>query len=295
MAKFILAIVLRYGPSMTRMSAEASFYSPSMKTLTKTSRIIDRHVGKNNKWQQKKQMYGWLDNLFPKINDDPLSSSDRQKLYPEQYVATYELLDQSCCLPGEDDPDAILVRPLLKQTQLEQRPVKVVYDANKNGWSAAAFHNAVDGKGAAVVLAKTKDGAVIGGYNPKGWASLGGARPSVAAFLFYALTSSSSSSSMSFQKLRKVGGGGLACACDDYDFGISLGPDGLVIGFQRGKERMAQSKLGTYYERGPDELGSLFESTGGGCQLVDLKVLVGKYEDGEEIPYSGGVLDMTSG
>lgn len=38
---------------------------------------------------------------------------------------------------------------------------------------------------------------------------------------------------------------------------------------------------------------SLF--AGGTAQMAELVVLVGEYEEGEEIPYSGGVLDMTSG
>ena len=84
----------------------------------------------------------------------------------------------------------------------------------------------------------------------------------------------------------------MACAQDEPNFGISFGPDGLVIGLQPGRERLAQSKLGPYFERGPEELSSLF---GGSVELSELKVLVGCYEDGEEIPYSGGVLDMTSG
>jgi hypothetical protein len=116
---------------------------------------------------------------------------------------------------------------------------------------------------------------------------LGGARPSVAAFLFYQRGRDGA-----FQKLCKVGGGGLACARDDPDHGISFGPDGLVISLQPGREKLAQSKLGPYFERGPEELSSMF---GGVTELVELKVLVGVYGAEEEIPYSGGVLDMTSG
>jgi hypothetical protein len=130
----------------------------------------------------------------------------------------------------------------------------------------------------------------VGGYNPKGWSSLGGARPSVASFLFYG------DESGNIQKLRKVGGGGLAIARDDAEYGISFGPDGLVIPLQPGKfSRATQSKLGTYFERGPEERSSLFAPHGGSATLSSLKVFVGKYAPGEEIPYSSGVLDMTSG
>lgn len=228
---------------------------------------------------------GWFDNLFPAPIDDATNeSSVRSQQFPEQYPATYEL--NPAKYPG-DTGDAALARPLLKNTQLESRPLKVVYNANNlGGWNTGSFHKAVDGKGAAIVLCKAR-GAWFGGYNPKGWSSTGGARPSVAAFLFY------QNPSGTFQKLRKVGGGGLACAKDDPNTGIWLGADGLIIPFNEGKARTATSKLGTYFERGPDQLSSLFPS--GSVELSELKVLVGVYAKGEEIPYSGAVLDFTSG
>ena len=233
--------------------------------------------------RQEVARFGWLQDFFEPSKS---TQSSRQSQYPEQYPATHELnevqleIDEQCS-------EAKLVRKLLKNTQLESRPLVIAYDANQLGWNPSTFHSSVDGKGAAIVVATTRENEICGGYNPKGWASLGGARPSVAAFLFY-----KSRRSGNFQKLQKVGGGGLACARDDPDFGISFGPDGLVIALQPGRERLAQSKLGPYYERGPEELPSLF---GGSTELVGLKVLVGQYQSGEEIPYAGGVLDMTSG
>ena len=232
---------------------------------------------------QQQHLYGWLENFF---EPDKSSSQSREVQFPEQYPATYEINEEE--LPEDASiPEALMVRPLLKNTQLQSRPLKVVYDANRDGWNPDAFHKAVDGLGASVVLATDRDGKLCGGYNPKGYASLGGARPSVAAFLFYQRNGDR------FQKLRKVGGGGLACARDDPSYGISFGPDGLVIGLQAKRERLAASKLGPYFERGPEDLPSLFSC--GVVELTDLKVLVGCYDENEEIPYSGGVLDMTSG
>jgi len=229
------------------------------------------------------RLHGWLDNFLPKVEVD---DTVRRRDFPEQYAATYAL---STVEVKTDIAEAKLLRPLLKQTMLEQRPLQVAYDAQKHGWNPDAFHRSVDGRGAALVVATTTGRAVVvGGYNPKGWASTGGARPSVAAFLFY-----QRSTDGEFQKLKKVGGGGLACSRDDPDFGISFGPDGLVIGLQPGRQRTATSKLGPYYERGPQDLSSLF--AGGSVELDSLKVLVGVYEKGEEIPYSGAVMDMTSG
>lgn len=191
------------------------------------------------------QQFGWFDNLFPQLNDVE-ADEDRRRQFPEQYPATYEI---STIRVASDTKEAAMLRPLLKQTQLEKRDLQLAYDASKHGWSAQAFHSKVDGKGAAIVLARYKKG-MVGGYNPKGWASMGGARPSVAAFIFY-------DTSSGFQKLQKVGGGGLACGRDDPNFGICFGADALVIGLQPGRdERSASSKLGPYYERGPEERSS---------------------------------------
>jgi hypothetical protein len=242
------------------------------------------------------QLQGWFDNFFPApISDSSSAGSDRQLQYPEQYPATYDLSD---------------VRVSSDDAQLEFRRLRVAYNACSQGWNTQAFHRAVDGQGAAIILAKASRSSNnnsnskewFGGYNPKGWSSLGGARPSVAAFLWYTTTatmttgtSKSGGATTTLQKLRKVGGGGLACAKDDGNTGIWLGADGLVIPLEDGNEpRRAQSKLGPYFERGPDNLSSVF-GTGAAVELSELKVLVGVYGSGEEIPYAGGVLDMTSG
>ena len=258
---------------------------------------------------------GWLDNFLPA----PMAEEDdskRRSEFPEQYPATYELLHEHEVTDELSKFDTMeeskIARFLLKNTMLEQRRLQTVYDAEIHGWNAASFHEQVDGKGAAVIIATLlgADGEgtkMVGGYNPKGWSSTGGARPSIAAFVFYELKLSSSSSGnrnsnsnsndrpSRFQKLKKVGGGGLACARDDPDYGISLGPDALVIPLQEGRERMASSKLGPYYERGPEDRSSLFEKAGVQINLTSLKILTGVYNVDEEIPYNGAVLDMTSG
>lgn len=233
-------------------------------------------------------LFGWLDEVLgvgssPRASDDS-TLSVREIEFPEQYPATYDLSKVSLFEFG----DARTVRPLLKNTQLESRPLQVVYDANWQGYNAKAFHRAVDGKGAAVVLCQAK-GRVFGGYNPKGWSGNGGARPSVASFLFYR-------GRTGWKKLRKIGGGGLACAKDDPDTGIFLGADGLVVPLSTQDKRACSSYLGTYFERakeGNEEIYSIVP--GGACKLDSLKVLVGVYAKGEEIPYSGAVLDFTSG
>ena len=268
-------------------------YTPTRKTSL--SFIVSKRIHKKTGYSievSTTRRNGWLENFFepPKSS----SSSSREIQYPEQYPATYELNTEIVEEDNELPAVYKLVRPLLRNTQLQSRPLQLVFDANKDGWDPASFHSKVDGKGAAVVIARTAGGSICGGYNPKGWASLGGARPSVAAFLYYERNlGGGTEEAPEFQKLQKVGGGGLACANDDPNYGLSFGPDGLVISLTSGRENLAQSKLGPYFERGPDDRTSIFD--GGVAELADLKVVVGRYEDGEDIPYSGGVLDMTSG
>jgi hypothetical protein len=56
----------------------------------------------------------------------------------EQYC---EMTERAAPLPGDErDPLIVAVRPLLARTQLQERPLKCVYDADVDGWSPAAFH-----------------------------------------------------------------------------------------------------------------------------------------------------------
>jgi hypothetical protein len=180
--------------------------------------------------------------------------------------------------------DPAFVRPLLKQTQLEKRKLQVVYDANRHGFDGKIFHSKVDGKGAAVVLAKCR-GHIFGGYNPRGWASLGGSRPSVASFLFYKTL-------FGWQKLRVLGGGGMACARDEFDNGIYFGAEALVMPLNGANKRNVASRLGTYFEPSPDGRMTVLPKGGGNFRLEELKVLVGVYAPDEDIPNSGGVTDL---
>jgi hypothetical protein len=202
------------------------------------------------------------------------------RTYPESKPATYDLL------PGQFGfgPENI-VRPLLKQTQLENRKLKTVYNAARDGWSGQAFHKAVDGKGASVVLAKVR-GQWIGGYNPRGWASLGGVRSSVASFLFYGKMFGG------WQKLRVSRTGSMACGNDEYDKGIYFGADGLVIPLNAGRPKVVTSRLGYFFECGPENKTTLLPTAGADAQVDELYVVSGVYADGEDIPNSGGVSEL---
>ena len=206
------------------------------------------------------------------------------RTYPEGQPCTYEL--SNTVVPFEFGK-AAMVRPLLKQTQLETRRLKVVYDANRDGYDPLVFHKKVDGKGAAVVLCKVR-GKWHGGYNPRGWASLGSPRSSVAAFLF-----TQKNLFGGWQKLRVNMRGGMACGNDLYDGGIQFGADGLVMPLQEPNRRQVTSRLGQFYEAIPGSgKDSLFDRPGLKFKLQELYVLTGVYAEGEDIPNSGGVLEL---
>ena len=159
-------------------------------------------------------------------------------------------------------------------------------EEEKDGWDGRKFHQKVDGKGASVVLAKVR-GQWIGGYNPRGWASLGGSRPSIAAFLFYQKFPFGG-----WQKLRVTRTGGMACGNDEYNNGIFFGSDGLVIPLNGDRPRIVASRLGYFYECGPDNRSTLLPTKGVDTLLDELYVVSGVYAKGEDIPNSGGVTDM---
>lgn len=215
--------------------------------------------------------------FFGKPEEEPFGLKRFGKeRFPEQYPATTtEWAD-----PVEsDDKEMAVVRPLLKNTNLEERGLKLTYSANKNGWNALKFHQAVDKLGGGLVVCTTASGVLCGGYNPKGWVGYGEARGSIAAFLFQQQKDGS------FIKLRKVGGAGLA-QMDMPEAGPSFGVDSLVIPLGKDSPKVARSKLGSYYERFADDTNSIFGVGKSAVQLKDLKVYHGVYGPDEYIPFT---------
>jgi hypothetical protein len=91
-------------------------------------------------------------------------------------------------------------------------PPRLVYDADQAGWSYRAFHEGVDDKGAAIVLARSEGGAVFGGYNPEGWIGLGEDRASNGAFLFTFLNGDTTKPAIKLPKVRRGLGTGALTA-----------------------------------------------------------------------------------
>ncbi|EFN54294.1 hypothetical protein CHLNCDRAFT_135883 [Chlorella variabilis] len=124
-------------------------------------------------WRARAQEEDLIESFFGRLFgrpalDDPtpfglkrVSEEAAKELYP----AVTDTFAES--LSG-DNEDVAKLRPLLAQTQLESVPLRLAYDADQDGWTPTAFHQRVDGFGAALVVAETVGGAVVGGYNPRG-------------------------------------------------------------------------------------------------------------------------------
>ena len=203
---------------------------------------------------------------------------------PDTYPATKtEFADPV----DSDDSEMALLRPLLKNTNLEYLPLRLAYDSKSDGWSAISWHNKVDKTGPCMVVARTKGGAFCGGYAPKGFAGYGEYRGSIAAFLFTWPDGDTSSPCI---KLQKIGGAGLA-TIDEPETGPRFGSDGFCVFMNPGSERLATSKLGPYYEALPGGVRSIFAPSDDwkACELTELRTYVGVWPEGERIPYDGAI------
>lgn len=76
-----------------------------------------------------------------------LKRFDRDR-FPELYVAT---LDEFADPVESDDAEMAMLRPMLARTQLQERELQLVFDAEEDGWDADAFHRAVNRRGASYV------------------------------------------------------------------------------------------------------------------------------------------------
>ena len=91
------------------------------------------------------------------MNDWNYNNPER---FPEQYPA---VVDEWAEPVASDNAELATLRPLLKNTNLEFRDLKLTYSANRDGWNADSFHRKVDKLGGGLVVCTTTDGLVCGG------------------------------------------------------------------------------------------------------------------------------------
>ena len=178
---------------------------------------------------------------------------------------------------------------LLENTVIDGEELVVAYDAARDGWTASAFHERVDGKGPCLIVGKTGKGARFAAYNPLGFFSLEDYRDCPSAFLcvFKSEQSFLNGDASGMEILRNVGSPAI------FDFGAqgpSFGPDGLRIPLGNapangssyagigeattnyGSSKKAISRLGSHYAGRSDGVTSVFAK--GEKNETNLKELV---------------------
>lgn len=230
------------------------------------------------------EITGLVGRLFGKKALEDSNPGGMKRLSAEDGAGYFEMwpapVDEWAAPLDGDSPDVALLRPLLAKTQMEKVPLRLAYDANRNGWDTAAFHAAVDTFGATLIVCTSEGGAIFGGYNPRGFIGLGEDRDSIAAFLF---TWPDGDTRKLPLKMPKVGGASLAVV-DKPDV-IQFGAEGLTVLDTRGDEKMAKCRLGTYYARTPSGGRTLFSDKEDAkkTRLKELKayVMIGEGETWE--------------
>ena len=176
--------------------------------------------------------------------------------------------------------ESVLKGTFLNRPQQQSKipVVQCVYKASRDGWSALAFHEAVDGLGSALVVARSLGGKTFGGYNPNGFRSTDDYYTSSSAFLWCL------ASNNKVVKLPVLAGGN--CAVFDYAtagpcFGAAdlligppraailggfAGPDAEDLSSSAGTLRQCRSSVGSTYDFHPAW------PVRGATRLVDVEV-----------------------
>ena len=84
----------------------------------------------------------------------------------------------------------------------------------------------------------------------------------------------------------------MACGRDEFDVGVYFGSDALVMPLNGNQPRSIASRLGYFFESGPENKPTLLPVKGANLNADELYVISGVYAKGEDIPNSGGVTDL---
>lgn len=237
---------LLLGSNFNARSSRRGKYSHRSRPFTLNRNNSQLHANDENAPDLIETLVGKL--FGKKALEDPSPGGMKRLDVPEMFGP---VLDRWAAPMKDDTAEVALIRPLLAGTQLESTSLRLAYSADRDGWSAQAFHDNVNTFGAGIVVVRTAGGAVVGGYNPRGWIGLGEDRDSIAAFLFtWPLGTKQNETPV---KLPKVGGASLAVV-DKPEAGIAFGAEGLKL-LVPGKERLAKCRLGSFYAKMPVSAG----------------------------------------
>ena len=155
---------------------QASYITPdtlSLSTTVQLRRFLDSSSAKRRPHQWGKMLYVNRESRYPRhapasqstiSHYNAITTSRMARFgserFPEQYPA---VLDEWADPVESDNAEMASIRPLLKNTNLESRSLRLVYDANRDGWDATSFHSKVDRQSGGVVLCTTRSGIKCGG------------------------------------------------------------------------------------------------------------------------------------
>lgn len=173
----------------------------------------------------------------------------------------------------------------------------MAFCAERDGWTAAAFHKNIDSRGPTLLVGKTEGGGRFGGYISLGFASREDYRDTASAFLFRWPAGAADDSEPEY--LLKTGAPAI------FDFaatGPCFGADALriplgqapqmgssyaVVGSQdvgaknAAGSRSARSRLGSHFARRADGGRTLFtDAEGMDANLVELRCYVSPGREG---------------
>ena len=159
--------------------------------------------------------------------------------------------------------------------------LSLLIQATKDGWSAINFHNCVDGKGSAIVVALSKSSRkLFGGFNPLGWMSTDDYGNSNAAFLWF----QDNGKGGAIQKCPILTGGNTAIfdyATSGPNFGavdLCIGPPrAAVMGGFAGPDVENSSSVAGNLKRGKSSVGGAYDfkkgwPVNGEFQLIEVEV-----------------------
>lgn len=213
----------------------------------------------------------------------------------------------------QDQGEAVLLRPLLFNTQLQDEPLQLVYNSRKDGFSAKTWHSKVDLQGPCLIVAKTQGGALCGAYAAKGFAGQGEYRGSLGSFLFTWPDGDTKKLPLKINVRQKSDlDPATETILDNNNAGPQFGEKDFVIMMQNDGEFRAISKLGGGFQASQatvrqvdtplgvietgldydDELPTLFSPNEGGAavKLTEVRAYVGAWADlrkaGYPVPFS---------
>ncbi|CAL6430739.1 unnamed protein product [Bathycoccus prasinos] len=198
---------------------------------------------------------GFLENILKAV-----TPKDAKEIQKEKEMKRVKLIEQSPkgCMKS--------AYQLLANTVIDGEELVLAYDATRDGWTASAFHERVDGKGPTLIFGKTAKNARFAAYNPLGFLN---------------------GDASGMEILPNVGSPAI------FDFGAqgpSFGPDGLRIPLGNapangssyagigeattsyGSSKKCISRLGSHYAGRSDGVTSVFAK--GEKNETNLKELI---------------------